>query len=142
MFRYHSKIWYVDLRTNSDFRSRSFDLFPPTQVIQSIKRVSDMSPFPLVPRGPLGRLCSDLAKRGRSGANTQRERRSRSDRSGSWFCDGEDERAYTGYAPNYIFAFKKCFCRCRQLPCPFCQISMPLLDKIGSGNSHILSRQI
>ena len=25
-----SKIWYVDLRTNSDFRSRSFDLFPPT----------------------------------------------------------------------------------------------------------------
>ena len=31
MFRSHSKIWYVDLRTNSDFRSRSFDLFPPTQ---------------------------------------------------------------------------------------------------------------
>ena len=30
MFRSHSKIWYVDLRTNSDFRSRSFDLFPPT----------------------------------------------------------------------------------------------------------------
>ena len=24
------KIWYVDLRTNSDFRSRSFDLLPPT----------------------------------------------------------------------------------------------------------------
>ena len=31
MFRSHSKIWYVDLRTNSDFRSRSFDLLPPTQ---------------------------------------------------------------------------------------------------------------
>ena len=26
-----SNIWYVDLRTNSDFRSRSFDLLPPTQ---------------------------------------------------------------------------------------------------------------
>ena len=25
------KIWYVDLRTNSDFRSRSFDLLPPTR---------------------------------------------------------------------------------------------------------------
>ena len=24
------KFWYVDLRTNSDFRSRSFDLLPPT----------------------------------------------------------------------------------------------------------------
>ena len=31
MFRSHSKIWYVNLRTNSDFRSRSFDLFPPTR---------------------------------------------------------------------------------------------------------------
>ena len=26
------KIWYVDLRTNSVFRSRSFDLFPPTRL--------------------------------------------------------------------------------------------------------------
>ena len=31
-----------------------------------------------------GRLCSHLAKRGRTGAKTQRERRWRSDRSGSW----------------------------------------------------------
>ena len=30
LFRSHSKNWYVDLRTNSDFRSRSFDLIPPT----------------------------------------------------------------------------------------------------------------
>ena len=30
LFRSHSKIWYVDPRTNSDFRSRSFDIFPPT----------------------------------------------------------------------------------------------------------------
>ena len=33
----------------------------------SIKRASDISPFHLVPRG---RLCSHLAKRGRTGAKT------------------------------------------------------------------------
>ena len=36
-------------------------------MMQSIKRASDMSPFPLVPRGP---LYPNLAKRGRTGAKT------------------------------------------------------------------------
>ena len=48
-----------------------------------MKPASDISLFPLVPRGPLGRLCSHLAKRGRAG-----------------FCDGEGERAYTANAPH------------------------------------------
>ena len=39
-------------------------------VFLSSKRASDISPFPLVPRGPLGRLYSHLAKRGRTGAKT------------------------------------------------------------------------
>ena len=30
------KVWYVDLRTNSDFRSRSFNLLPPTRFLLSI----------------------------------------------------------------------------------------------------------
>ena len=39
-------------------------------MMESIKSASDMSPFPLVPRGPLGRIYSHLAKRGRTGAKT------------------------------------------------------------------------
>ena len=38
--------------------------------MESIKRASDMSPFPLVPRGPLGRSYSHLAERGRTAAKT------------------------------------------------------------------------
>ena len=41
-----------------------------SKVFQSIKRAFDISQFPLAPRGPLGRLCSRLAKRGRTGAKT------------------------------------------------------------------------
>ena len=48
---------------------------------------------------------------------------------GAGLCDGEGERAYIGYASQYIFAFEKGFCRCRQLPCPLCRISMPTLPK-------------
>ena len=33
LFESHSKIWYIDPRTNSDFRSRSFDLFPLTHIL-------------------------------------------------------------------------------------------------------------
>ena len=58
---------------------------PDLDVIQCIKRAPEMSPFPLVPSGPLGSPYSYLAKRGRTGAKTKRERRSRSNRSGSWF---------------------------------------------------------
>ena len=36
-------------------------------VFYIMKRASDVSPFSLVPRGP---LCSHLAKRGRTGAKT------------------------------------------------------------------------
>ena len=54
------------------------------QTAVSIKRTSDISPIHLVLAAPWGRLCSHLAKRGRTGAKTWRERRSRSDRSGSW----------------------------------------------------------
>ena len=36
LFRSHSKGWYVDSRTNSDFRSRSFDLFPPTRFYRCV----------------------------------------------------------------------------------------------------------
>ena len=43
-----------------------------------------MSPFPLVPRAPWGRLRSRLAKRGQTRAKTLQERILRSDRSGSW----------------------------------------------------------
>ena len=39
-------------------------------MMQSIKRASDMSPFPLVPRGSWGRLYSHVAKRGQTGAKT------------------------------------------------------------------------
>ena len=53
-------------------------------VFQCIKRASDISLFLLVHRVTWGRLYSHLAKRGRTGAKSYWERRSRSDRSGSW----------------------------------------------------------
>ena len=58
-----------------------------------------MSPFPLVPRGPLGCLSSHLPKR-----NEQEQRPSGiGDREaivvGAGLCDGEGERAYTVYDP-------------------------------------------
>ena len=58
-----------------------------------------MFPLPLVPRG---RLYSHLAKRGGTGARTKQERKLRSDRSGSLFCDGEGELAYTAHAPHWV----------------------------------------
>ena len=63
--------------------------------MQSIKRAPNLSPFPLVPRGPLGRLFFHLAKRGRTG-------RSRSDRSGSWCLRRNGERAYNVNDPHII----------------------------------------
>ena len=35
----------------------------------------------------------------------------------------------TFYTLNHFIALKVCFCRCRQLPCPLCRISMPTLLK-------------
>ena len=35
MFRSHSKILYVGPKTNSDFRFRSFDLFPTTPILNA-----------------------------------------------------------------------------------------------------------
>ena len=50
---------------------------------QSIKCASDMSPFPPVPREAIV--------------------------VGAGLCDGEGERAYTGYAPHHTKRFGKCF---------------------------------
>ena len=62
-----------------------------SEVLQSIKRASDISPFPLVPRGPLGRLWAHLASR-------------------SPFPLGlcEDERAFTVFDP--AFFLRRYFC--------------------------------
>ena len=55
-----------------------------------------MSPFPLVPRGPLGPLIFPLSGNGDREAIVVR----------ADLCDGEGERAYIAYAPHYIFAFR------------------------------------
>ena len=52
-------------------------------MMQSVKRSSDMSPFPLVPRG----------------GNGDREEIA----VGAGLCDDEGERAYTGYDPHFSF---------------------------------------
>ena len=74
-----------------------------SKVFQSIKRAFDISPFPLVPAAPWGRLCSHLAKLGRTGAQEQRPS-GNGDREaivvGAGLCDGEGERAYTEFSPN------------------------------------------
>ena len=63
-----------------------------------------MSPFPLVPCAPWGRLYSHLA---RTGSEVEQEQRpsGNGDREaivvGAGPCDGEGERAYTTYAPHY-----------------------------------------
>ena len=72
-------------------------------MMQSIKRASDMSPFPLVPRGPLGAayipiLLSEVEQEQRPSGNGDRE----AIVVGAGLCDSEGERAYTGYAPHII----------------------------------------
>ena len=57
---------------------------PVRKMGQSLKRASDMSPFPLVSRGTLGLLMSPSCY-------------ARS------LFDSEGERAYTGYAPSFSF---------------------------------------
>ena len=53
-----------------------------------------MSPFPLVPRGP---LLSEVEQERRPSGNRDRE----AIVVGAGLCDGEGERAYTAYAPHY-----------------------------------------
>ena len=65
-----------------------------------MKRCSDNSQFPLVPRG-LGAayvpiLLSEVEQEQRSSGNGDREVIV----VGAGLCDGEGERAYTGYAPT------------------------------------------
>ena len=64
------------------------------ELLQGIKRASDMSPFPLVPRGP---LLSEVEQERRPSGNRDRE----AIVVGAGLCDGEGERAYTAYAPHY-----------------------------------------
>ena len=67
-------------------------------MIQSIKHVSDMSPFPLVPLGaayvPI--LLSEVEQEQRPSGNGDREAIA----VGAGLCDGEGERAYTENAPT------------------------------------------
>ena len=92
MFRSHSKIWYVDLRTNSDFRSRSFDLFPPTLLISSSAPRSLGAAYVPI-------LLSEVEHEQRPSGNGDRE----AIVVGAGLCDAEGERAYTGYAPHFSF---------------------------------------
>ena len=68
-----------------------------------------MSPFLLVPRGPLGPLIfpsCEVEQEQRPSGNGDRE----AIVVGAGLCDGEGERAYTAYAPHFdIFAFRKSF---------------------------------
>ena len=66
-------------------------------MMQSIKRASDMSPIPVVPRGPL--VLSVDEQEQRSSGNGDREAIVVE----AGVCDGGGERAYTGYSPNFSF---------------------------------------
>ena len=76
-------------------------------MIQSIKRASNMSPFPLVPRVPLEPLIfpillSEVEQEQRPSGNGDRE----AIVVGAGLCDSEGERAYIAYAPYYFFDFR------------------------------------
>ena len=81
-----------------------------------MKRASVVSPFPLVPRGPFGAayvpiLLSEVEQEQRPSGNRDCE----AIVVGGGLCDGEGERAYTGYAPtierkgteNFVETFMK-----------------------------------
>ena len=81
---------------------RNLDFWETNQIAadrifyKSIKRVSDMSPFPLVPRRPLGAayvpsLLSEVEQEHRQPGNRDRE----AIVVGAGLCDGEGGRAYT-----------------------------------------------
>ena len=66
-----------------------------------MKRASDISPFPLVPRTPLGCLyvpilLREVEQEQKSSGNGDRE----AIVVGAGLCDGEAERAYTKSAPH------------------------------------------
>ena len=103
-----------------------------------------MSPFPLVPRGaayvPI--LLSEVEQEQRPSGNGDRE----AIVVGAGLCDGEGERAYTGYAPHVIrnvsvnvFSLRRFgifFLPKRPPPC-FCRNfrnSSRLLLRVGSSN--------
>ena len=68
----------------------------------SIKRASDISPFGLVPRGPLSNvpiLLSEVEQEQRPSGIGGRG----AIVVGAGLCDGEGGRAYTGYAPHLSF---------------------------------------
>ena len=71
--------------------------------MQSIKRASNLSPFPLVPLGaayvPI--LLSEVEHEQRPIGNGDRE----AVVVGPGLCDAEGERAYTGYAPHLCLDF-------------------------------------
>ena len=56
-----------------------------------------MSPFPLVPRGPF--LLSEVEQEQKHSGNGNRE----ATVVGAGHWEGEEERAYTGYAPHFSF---------------------------------------
>ena len=71
--------------------------------MQSINRASDMSPFPLVPCGPLVAayvpiLLSEVEQEQIPSGKGDRE----AIVAGAGLCDGEGEHVYTGYAPHMI----------------------------------------
>ena len=72
-----------------------------SKIFQSIKRASDISSFPLVPRGPLGPLhvpisLSEVEQEQKPSGNGDLE----AILVGARLCDGEGERADTEYAPT------------------------------------------
>ena len=90
---------YLDLSFALSLRSISSDMIP--------RGLSDMSPFPLVPRGPLGPasvpiLLSEVEQEQKPSGNGDRE----AVVVGAGLFDGEGERAYIVNAPHYIFAFR------------------------------------
>ena len=96
-----------------------------------------MSPFPLVPRGPLGPLmfasCGARSNRSKDIAGTEIV-------VGAGLCDGEGERAYIGFAPHYTFAFKKsvfadvdnCFAHFAEFRCPLRRKKICKMGKVGT----------
>ena len=69
----------------------------------SIKRATDFTPFHLVPEAPWAAyvpiLLSEVEQEQRLSGNGDRE----AFVVGAGLCDGEGERAYTGYAPYFNF---------------------------------------
>ena len=82
-------------------------------MMHGLKRAFDLSPFPLVPRGPLGPLMfPSYVPAYVSLSEVEQEQRPSGNKDllrtygivvGAALCDGEGERANTGYALRFSF---------------------------------------